>query len=140
MQILLKNIGGYKTTVKPILRHISGSNFLHKYAPWFSGLPHPYFYGDTSLTSLRIRTYHTDKETPNLSTFCRFWAPYEVKFGATGQLSLLNKISSKLVQFYHSSVYLSFQGSIFRFYFIRKHSFEVYEKIKSQKLKEISSG
>ena len=20
---------------------------------------------------------YTDKETPNLSTFCRFWAPYE---------------------------------------------------------------
>ena len=68
---------------------------------------------------------HTDKETPNLSTFCRFWAPYEVKFGGTGQLPLLNKISSKLVQFYHCSVFLSFQGSIFKFYFITKHSFDV---------------
>ena len=68
---------------------------------------------------------HTDKETPNLSTFCRFWAPYEVKFGGSGQLPLLNKISSKLVQFYHCRVFLSFQGSIFKFYFITKHSFDI---------------
>ena len=34
----------------------------------------------------RISTVHTDKETPNLSHFCRFWAPYEIKFCGTLQL------------------------------------------------------
>ena len=44
-----------------------------------------------------VLTKHTDKETPTLPHFSRFWASYEEKFRGTRQLLLLNKILLTLI-------------------------------------------